>query len=192
MQKLMLSLILLTTLMLPAGLAWSAAFVPKEFDHLVIEAEQIFIGTVTAIQSRKTQTGAIMTDATFSDLQVLKGSGVTNEIVLIVLGGTVGAETFKLGGIPEFQLGIRYLVFSKGNGTTIFPVVGGKQGLFQVKRDSTSSMELVFDADGFPITSSTVRDAMSSTVAPLRDPTLPPEPIPFDTFIQAIKARLSQ
>ena len=192
MRKRRFILALAAVLVIPVAQSLGAVFVDKNFDQLVTEAEQIFVGTVTAAQSRKSPTGAILTDVTFSDLQVLKGNAVVSQIVLNVLGGTVGAETFKLSGIPEFQTGVRYLVFSKGNGTTIFPVVGVDQGLFQIKHDSVSGRDLVFNAYGVPITSSTVRDAMPNTSAPPLDPNLPPEPITVDTFIQAIKTRLSQ
>ena len=172
----------------PAGLVWGDSFIQKNFHQLVVEAEQIFVGTVTASQSRKLPTGAIVTDVTFSSLRVLKGSVAPGDLVLIVLGGSVDGETLKLGGFPEFRLGVTYLIFSKDNGTVIFPVVGGTQGLFQIKRDPTTAEELVFNAHGMPITSPTVTDAISaSTPGPLH----PPSPLTLDAFVQAIKNRLS-
>ena len=185
-----LILMLLALMTIPGGLVRGDSFVHKEFDQLVTEAEQIFVGTVTASQSRKLPTGAIVTDVTFSSLRVLKGSEARGDIVLTVLGGSVEGETLKVGGFPEFRLGVTYLIFSKDNGTAIFPVVGGAQGMFQIKQDPTTGEELVLDAHGMAITSPTVTDAIStsaSTPGPLR----PPSPVTLDAFVQAIKNRLS-
>lgn len=178
-------------LTIPAGLAWGTTFAAKNFDQLVTEAEQVFIGTVTATQSRRLASGAIVTDVTFSSLRVLKGGGALEEIVLQVLGGTVGDETLRMAGVPEFGMGVRYLVFSKGNGTVIFPVVGGDQGLFQVKRDPTTGVDLVFDATGMAITSASVREALGMPGFE-KHGLGPPSPVPLEAFSQAIKARLER
>jgi hypothetical protein len=180
-------LLVLTT---PAGLVWGDSFIQKNFHQLVVEAEQIFVGTVTASQSRKLPTGAIVTDVTFSSLRVLKGSEAPGDIVLTVLGGSVDGETLKVGGFPEFRLGVTYLIFSKDNGTAIFPVVGGAQGMFQIKRDPTTGEELVLDAHGMAITSPTVTDAIS-TSAPTPGLLQRASPVTLDAFVRAIKNRLS-
>ena len=53
-------LVLLTAALLAwsAGSSWGVSFEPKEFNQLVAEAEQIFVGTVTAAASRITTSGA--------------------------------------------------------------------------------------------------------------------------------------
>jgi hypothetical protein len=180
-----------TLLSLTFGVAHGASFVPKDFGQLVAEAEQLFIGTVMETQSRKLPNGGIVTDITFGELRVLKGAAA-EPIMLEVLGGTVGDETLELPGIPIFQVGVRYLVFSKGSGTTIFPVVGGDQGMFQVVRDPATGAEMVLNANGKPITSPSVRQAMAGSVASLQDPQQPPGPVPLDAFIQAISERLKR
>ena len=183
-------LIWLLLMTIPAGLVWADSFIQKDFNQLVAEAEQIFVGPVTAAQSRKLPTGVIVTDVTFSKPRVLKGSEIFGDLVLLVLGGSLESETLKLSGFPDFLLGGTYLVFSRGNGTEIFPVVGGTQGLFQVKRDPVTGEDLVFDAYGMPITSPTVANAIS-TSASSPGPLQPSQAVTLDAFIRAIKNRLS-
>ena len=67
-------------------------------------------------------------------------------MVLRVVGGTVGRETLEVPDVPRFRPGARYVVFVKGNGRSIFPVVGGSRGLFQVVWDPIRSADVVRDA----------------------------------------------
>lgn len=189
MKTLLATMLLSALLAISAGLAWGAAFLPVDFDQLVADAEQIFLGTVTAVQSRKVPNGAIVTDVTFASPQVLKGSD-TGAITLLVLGGTVGEETLALSGVPTFQLGVRYLVFAKENGKAMFPVVGGDQGLFQIQRDAVTGEETVWNAQGMPITSKTVLDALGGPVSPSQDALLSPSPVRLDAIVQATRDRL--
>ena len=120
-------------LALAAGLAWATAFEPKNFDQLVAEADAIFVGTASAAAARKLPEGAIVTDVSFTRLQVIKGNVSDSSLTLMTAGGSVGGETFEIRGLPRFRMDVSYLVFVQGNGATIFPVVGGDQGMFQLK-----------------------------------------------------------
>lgn len=162
-----------------SGLA--ASFEPKSFDQLVAEADEIFIGTAAAAAPRKRAEGGIVTDVAFTNLQVVKGNAANTAITLMTMGGTVGGETFEIRGLPKFQIGITYLVFSQGNGTTIFPVVGGDQGMFQVKPDAATGASLVFNSRGMPIVSQSVLQAVSLQA---------PSPAPLAVFLQAVRSRL--
>jgi hypothetical protein len=175
---------------IPARPAWGDSFAQKDFDQLVAEAEQIFVGTVAATQSRKLETGAIVTDVTFLSPQPLKGSKVSGDIVFRLLGGSVDGETLKPAGFPEFQPGATYVVFCKGNGTRIFPVVGGNQGLFQVKKDSTTGQDLVFDAYGMPITSQPLTEAVSAAPRAEGGPLPTQSLVTLDRFLRAITDRM--
>lgn len=160
---------------------WAVSFEPKNFDQLVAEADEIFIGTAATAASRKRVEGGIATDVTFSNLQVVKGNAANTAITLMTMGGTVGTETFEIRGLPRFQIGTTYLVFSQGNGTTIFPVVGGDQGIFQVKPDAVNGASLVFNSWGMPIVNQSVLQAVSLQV---------PSPVPLATFLQAVHNRM--
>lgn len=71
-------------------------------------------------------TGLIVTDVTFAGIRLLKGSA-GREIILRFLGGTVGDEVLEVADWPRLDVGQAYLVFTKDNGRSIFPVVGGDQ-----------------------------------------------------------------
>ncbi len=183
-------LLLIVFFAVQAEPSFGISFEPKEFDQLIAEAEQIFVGTATATKSRKLPAGAIVTDVTFTNLQVLKGNAGDAQFALMVLGGAVGGEKFEVPGIPRFVMGVTYLVFSQGNGTTIFPVVGGDQGMFQVKQDPGTNESFVFDSRGKPVANQSVRRAMPALSAPSQDPPPSPSPIPLDVFVQAVRSRL--
>lgn len=164
-----------------AGASLAASFEPKSFDQLVAEADEIFIGTAATAAPRKRAEGGIVTDVAFTNLQVVKGNAASTAITLMTMGGTVGGETFEIRGLPKFQIGITYLVFSQGNGTTIFPVVGGDQGMFQVKPDAATGASLVFNSRGMPIVSQSVLQAVSLQA---------PSSVPLAVFLQAVRSRL--
>ena len=149
---------------------------------MVAEAEQIFTGTVSTTLSRRAPSGLVVTEVTFSSAQVFKGAG-GGEVTLLMPGGAVGDETVRVAGMPELRAGETYLVFAKGNGSAIFPVVGGDQGLFQVTRDPETAEDLVFDARGRAIDNDAIR-ALASP-APAGAPR-----IFLKTLVEAIKERL--
>jgi hypothetical protein len=160
----------------PAG---AQTFARKDFSQLVGEAEQIFIGPVTATASRRLPDGLIVTDVTFSPVRGLKGN-VPTTVVLEVVGGTAEGLTLKLEGVPSFEVSRRYVVFSKENGSSVFPVVGGDQGLFTVE-----AAGVVLDANRQPVTGALVgRSATGRAAAGV--------PMTLDVFVGEIQARVGR
>ena len=150
MRRRRISAVLAALLGLAAARADAATFAPKQFEHLVREAEQIVVATVTAVPARRLPGGAIVTDIQLDASRVLRGDPGAS-LSLLVLGGTLGAETERLDGVPVFHPGVTYVIFVRGNGRVVFPVVGGAAGLFQVRRHPRSGEELVLDAEGRPL-----------------------------------------
>jgi hypothetical protein len=107
----------------------------------------------------------------FRDLRVLKGPAAASTSVMVA-GGTVGTQTMDVRGVPKFGIGLTYLLFVKGNGTTIFPVTGGFTGMFQVRREPATGVERVYDAWGRAV----MRDAQTS--------------LSLEELLQAIRDRL--
>ena len=151
MRKLGLTLMVLVSLTLGAPSLDAITFQPKSFDELADEAEQIFIGTVRGATSRRTDKNAIVTDYMFGDLELIKGHAPEPHASITMLGGTVGNESMTIAGAPDFVIGLRYLVFVAGNGSVIFPVVGGHQGIFQIRPDPQTGGSNVYDYSGRPI-----------------------------------------
>ena len=163
-----LLLTLLAILALAATRAHAHSFVFKDWEALVAEAEEIFAGQVTSTRSFELPGGLIATDVVFARPRVLKGPD-GGPLTLRVFGGTVGAVTLSLSGIPRFETGRTYVVFARGNGTDVFPVVGGTYGLFQIRRDPVSGQDLVVGGRGetlwsVPVSADAFLDAIEEEV----------------------------
>ena len=145
-------LVVFLSALLVADFAVSITFEARDFNALVHEADQIVIGTVAAKDARRTGDREIVTDFRFDDLKIVKGAVPSTSLTLTMLGGTVGSETLAVAGAPTFQRGVRYLIFVTGNGSVMFPVVGGHQGIFQLRKDGASGVSRVHDHAGRPAT----------------------------------------
>ena len=187
MKRALLALVILV-LPLFNGQARAATFAEKNLAQLVTEAEQIFVGTVSSLQSRKLPNGAIVTDVRFSDLQVIKGDNQGADIVLLVLGGEVDGVRLEIPGLPRFQLDSRYLVFSLGNGKDMFPVVGGPAGLFQIMAGPAGGSSIALTSSGMPLGSGIAGEVLASVSLPAQGATQPP--VTLELFLAAIKAKL--
>lgn len=109
-------------------LAWSSAYaltvvLPVDLKDLTVNAELIFVGTVSDIRSQK-EANKIYTYVTFSDLQLIKGIYLEEIITVRFDGGTVRGETFRIPGMPKFVVGERDLLFLAANFRSVCPIVG--------------------------------------------------------------------
>lgn len=140
-------------LALSCGVASATTVIPPTFDQLVGQAELIFDGTVTNVQSAWTGAGKdrhIQTQVTFKVADKLKGNpGATYTISM--LGGTVGDETMEVTDAPKFKVGDRDILFVEHNGTQFIPLVGIMHGRFRVQRDQVTGREIVATHDGAPL-----------------------------------------
>ena len=132
--------------------AESVSFEAKDFDAIATEADLIFIGTGTGTSPRRTGSREIVTDYRFGDLEIVKGTASAGALTVTMLGGRIGAESLTVAGAPTFHQGVRYLVFVNGNGSVMFPLVGGDQGIFQIRKDAVSGVALVHDYAGRALT----------------------------------------
>jgi len=197
MRKLGLILMVLVSLTLGAPSLEAISFQPKSFDELADEAEQIFIGTVRGATSRRTDKSAIVTDYTFGDLEVIKGDAPEPRASITMLGGTVGNESMTIPGAPDFVIGVRYLVFVAGNGSVIFPVVGGHQGIFQVRPDPQTGGSHVYDYSGraiidLPASKGTLSNRGVQSSPSGSDGSAAPTAISTEAFVRAIRRVLQR
>jgi len=114
--------------------------IERDDKDLAQKAELIFAGTVTGIETRLSdriaEGDAILphTFVTFSIERLIKGSSTAgNSVTLRFLGGP-GRRGRHMGviGMPNFLAGDQVILFVKGNGVRICPVVGWSQGRFHV------------------------------------------------------------
>jgi hypothetical protein len=119
----------------------------RDFPQLVARAEQIVVGTVTAVGTQLDDSGVPWTLVTLSDLTVLKGEAGPN-LVLRFYGGAAGDVVLHVPDMPSFTVGERDLVFVAGNGKTVCPLVGVSQGRFHVRVDPEQGTEFIEDDQG--------------------------------------------
>ena len=172
------------------GLARAAAptsVVAPTFDELVARAESVFLGRAVALRSTWVDSRAgraIVTDVTFAIERTVKGT-VYAERSLEFLGGTIGDDTLRVSGMPEFHVGDRDVLFVSETGRPISPLVGFTYGRFRVVRDTRTGTDLVRTHDGRPLGSvdEVGNRSAPATVAPLRTLTL-------DDFLGAVGAKV--
>jgi hypothetical protein len=124
--------------------------VRRDFPELVARAEQIVIGTVSAINEEQDVFGTPFTLVTFSDLTVLKGD-VGSTLTLRFYGGHAGDAVMAIPDMPTFTLGERDVLFVAGNNRDVCPLVGVWQGRFYVRFDPTSGTDVVEDSSHQPL-----------------------------------------
>jgi hypothetical protein len=145
---------LLLVFLLP--LARATSVVPPSFAELVGDAEAIYRGRITAVESRWVhqadgQGNVIKTFVTLAVERVLKGAE-QKEVTLEFLGGTVGGESMSVSGMPKFKVGDREIVFVQKNGIQFCPLVALMHGRYRVLKDDATAREHVARDDGLPLT----------------------------------------
>lgn len=133
----------------------ATSVVPPSFAELVGEADAIYRGRVTHVESRRverTDGGPIIkTFVTFAIERVLKGAE-QKEVTLEFLGGTVGTESMTVSGMPKFSTGAHEIVFVQKNGVQFCPLVALMHGRYRIVKDSTTAREHVARDNGAPLT----------------------------------------
>ena len=130
----------------------ATTILPVDLQELITEAEIIFTGTVTKVESLWGMDGRIYTEVTFDDLNIIKGIHPENIIVMELAGGTIDEHHSKVFGMPEFQAGGKHLIFMHGNRKYICPIVGWSQGKFNIVPDKVTGAEVILDDNNNPVT----------------------------------------
>lgn len=157
-------------LLLGAGRAHPTTVIAPTFEELVDRASTVFVGEVVSRRSQRIDTPEgplIVTLVTFSVDETLKGAS-SLQTTLEFLGGTVGDETLVVGGMPQFNVGDRDVVFVGSTANAVSPLIGFSHGRFRVTRDAVSGRDSVRTFDGRAFASTA---ALGSTERPfpLRD-----------------------
>ena len=118
-------------------------------------ADLIFIGTVTGQSTRLSATKTMpVTDVSFGDIEVVHATTRSTQrnaatVTLTYAGGRIGETTVTVSDTPNFIEGRRYLVFVSDDGQPyLTPIVGGRQGQFEILADRVTSESYVLTADG--------------------------------------------
>ncbi len=169
--------------------ATSTSVVPPTFDELVGRAESVFVGRVVAARSSwvNSRSGrVIVTDVTFAIERTLKGPSYA-ERSLEFLGGTVGDDTLRVAGLPQFHLGDRDVLFVSDTGRPVSPIVGFMYGRFRIVHDARTGADAVRTHDGRPLGS-------VGEVGNLKPPATvaPPRTLSLRDFLDTIDGRVRE
>ena len=129
------------------------------FDQQVKQADLILVGTVNQISSFWGQgrgAGTIFSTIQLTSLEQIKGQHPDGDYSLRVTGGIIGDQAQIYPGLPQFIHGQRYLLFIKGNNSSMFPIIGVNQGFYRVQWDAQQQRQIVIPA------------ASSSSLSPTR------------------------
>ncbi len=139
-------------LLLGVSLASATTLVKMNFGQLAREADQIVVGTVTAVQGEwEPGFTFIRSNVTLSVERSLRGQA-SQQIVLRTPGGWVGGMGQQADGVATFEVGERALVFltTWEDGTP--KVLGYVQGKSRVITDDKGRERLVGgSADGLTV-----------------------------------------
>jgi hypothetical protein len=123
--------------------------IPPTFDQLVNQAQEIFQGTVTKVDSAWVGEGAerhIVSYITFKVKDALKGSP-GQSFTMRTFGGTVDDETMIIGDGPTFKVGDEDILFVENNGSQVVPLVGIMHGRFHVRKDASGKETVTTNED---------------------------------------------
>jgi hypothetical protein len=168
--------------------ASATTVIPPTFEQLVGQAEFIFQGTVTNIQSVWTGEGAqrhIETYVTFQVEENVKGEAGSSYTIQM-LGGTIGDETLEISDTPKFKVGDRDILFVEHNNDQFVPLVGIGYGRFHVQRDEQTGRDVLLSDEGEAVRDLTQlgRDQKAATIGNVSQGISP------DTFKSAVHQTL--
>ena len=181
--------------------AWSAramSVVPPTFDELVGEADTVIRGQVTSVRSAYDEASPgrpIRTYVSFRVERTLKGAPTaTDTLTLVLLGGTVGAETLEVAGMPTFRVGDREIVFVANNGRTYCPLIAAGHGRYRVLHDPATDRDYIARENRLPLESTeevSLPLEMSAAAARLKSPARALTPAAFESSVEKTAARLA-
>lgn len=137
-----------------------------EFDQLVKRADRIVHGTVTATRAfwdeyegRK----LIRTEVSVRAVRTIGKPLEEGMVTLRFLGGQVDDMIMNVAGMPNFASGDEVVLFERGNGHSVCPLVGWKYGHYRVSRKADGSDPTVRRSDFSPLLE------VQAVTLPLRD-----------------------
>jgi hypothetical protein len=136
MKRGTLSIIFLIFVLFLGGIQALGSVIKMSIKELTTKSDLIVIGKVTDATSKwATDRSNIYTYVTINVEEFIKGSHLTNEILIQVLGGAVEGENIAaiVTDMPSFQKGERVVLFlERSHSPEYFLVLTGQYGKFKV------------------------------------------------------------
>jgi hypothetical protein len=171
--------------------------IPPSFDQLVNESDYIVRAVVKSVDSEYQATDAggkkIVTMVALDVKEVIAGTP-PKDVVLEFLGGRVGNERMVVEGSPQFKVGDEDILFVRGNGHTIVPLVAMMHGRYPIMREAGTGRRYMAKGNRVPLTdtaeiSQPITKAESAAMkAPAKSAD---EAMTPDQFIQQIKSAVN-
>jgi hypothetical protein len=184
----------LAALVVPALLppVHATTVIAPDFDQLVNSADYVVRAVVISTRSEWRQNRDNPREryiATLVELDVLEviSGNPPSPLVLDVVGGRIGDKELTIGGAPRFVVGQESILFVRGNGRQIVPLVAMRHGHYPVRRDKRTGETQVMRSGGKLLYSEqevALPEAAASTVA--RDPRA--RPLDAAEFSRRIRA----
>ena len=133
--------------------ARATTVLPPDFDQLVNESDYIIhavVKSVTAEYRTDTYGKKIITKVALEVREVVAGTP-PKEVVLEILGGRMGDEQMVIEGAPRFHVGDEDILFVRGNGHTIVPLVAMMHGRYPVMKEASSGRKYMARENQMPL-----------------------------------------
>jgi hypothetical protein len=155
----------------------ATSIIAPDFDRLVNSADYVVRATVKSVTSDwrqnpdNPQRPYIGTLVELEVLEVISGTP-PSPLVLDLVGGRIGDKELTIDGAPKFAVGEESILFIRGNGRQIIPLVAMKHGHYPVRRDKRAGTDQVMRSGGkflYDEKEVALPEAAASAV-PARDP----------------------
>jgi hypothetical protein len=128
--------------------------IPPDFDQLVNDSDYIIRAVVKSVDSEYQSTNSggkkIVTKVAVDVKEVISGTP-PNDVVLEILGGRVGNERMVVDGAPNFKVGDEDILFVRGNGHTIVPLVAMMHGRYPIMREAATGRKYMARENRVPL-----------------------------------------
>ncbi len=129
--------------------------IPPDFDQLVNDSDYIIRAVVKSVDSEYQTTNGggkkIVTKVALDVKEVIAGTP-PKDVVLEMLGGRVGDERMVVEGAPTFKVGDEDILFVRGNGHTIVPLVAMMHGRYPILREAGTGRQYMARDNRMPLT----------------------------------------
>jgi hypothetical protein len=138
-----------------ASFSAATTVIPPEFDQLVNRSDYVVRAKVINSEPELRISGErrrIFTKVEIEVLEVIAGAPPQN-IVLEFLGGRIGDEELKVGGMPRLQVGTESILFIKDNGRVLCPIYAMNHGHYPIEKEPETKRRYISRSDKVPLES---------------------------------------
>jgi len=175
-----------------APAAFGTSIVAPDFDQMVGKSDYIVRAVVKSVtpewRDNPDRPGHqyIATLVELDVKEVIKGTP-PSPLVLDLVGGRIGDKELTIDGAPRFTVGQESILFVKGNGSQIVPLVGMNHGHYPLRRDKVTGKAQMMHSNGQLLYSEKEigQPESASTSAAVRDPSA--RPLSADEFAARIR-----